>query len=264
MMKRRREERMTDTLDILRTDDYLEHHGILGMKWGIRRTPEQLGHKLSRKRERFEEYSSKAKEAGEAGKTKSFKRYQKKSERTYKQQIKLSKALDKALKRQVEEDDEVVKKGSIDDVLAISHRLSEDQINRATKRIKAQQGLEALRPDEMKRVDKLINIGKKVSDVGQTAYNITKNFSDFRDAVRNIPINDIKRENELNKSLKETNELQRKERVSAATKTGDINKMKKVWGEATVAELKDMKETLNYRNQIEALAAKSEKIKDSK
>lgn len=26
-------------------DDWLKHHGIKGQKWGVRRTPEQLGHK---------------------------------------------------------------------------------------------------------------------------------------------------------------------------------------------------------------------------
>ena len=33
-------------------DNQLEHHGILGMHWGIRRTPEQLGH-ISREDRRF-------------------------------------------------------------------------------------------------------------------------------------------------------------------------------------------------------------------
>lgn len=39
-------------------DKFLEHHGIKGMRWGIRRTPEQLGHKvkkLRRKNTRLEE-----------------------------------------------------------------------------------------------------------------------------------------------------------------------------------------------------------------
>ncbi len=33
----------------MHTDRFLEHHGVKGQRWGIRRTPEQLGHKPSKK-----------------------------------------------------------------------------------------------------------------------------------------------------------------------------------------------------------------------
>lgn len=235
-------------------DEYLEHHGILGMHWGVRRTPEQLGHKLAKKRKSFERYSEKAKAAGEAGNAKKLNRYTKKAARINKQVVKLDKSLSKVLKKQADNDEKLVKTGSVDDVLSISHRLSEDQINRAIKRIQNQQKLEGLRPDPTKQVDKLINVGKKAAEIGQTAYNVAHNFSQFRDVMKDISEKDIK-------ARKANIEEGRKNRVLQATRSGDIEQMKKVWGEANVNELRDMKSALDYRNQIIALSEKQKKSK---
>lgn len=235
-------------------DEYLEHHGILGMHWGVRRTPEQLGHKLAKKRKSFEKYSEKAKAAGEAGNAKKLNRYTKKAARINKQVVKLDKSLSKVLKKQAEDDEKLVKTGSVDDVLSISHRLSEDQINRAIRRIQNQQKLEGLRPDPTKQVDKLINVGKKAAEIGQTAYNVAHNFSQFRDVMKDISEKDIK-------ARKANIEEGRKNRVLQATRSGDIEQMKKVWGEANVNELRDMKSALDYRNQIIALSEKQKKSK---
>lgn len=238
-------------------DEYLEHHGILGMKWGVRRTPEQLGHKLAKKRKSFEKYSEKAKAAGEAGNAKKLNRYTKKAARINKQAVKLDKRLSKVLKKQAEDDEKLVKTGSVDDVLSISHRLSEDQINRAIKRIQNQQKLEGLRPDPTKQVDKLINVGKKAAEIGQTAYNVAHNFSQFRDVMKDISEKDIK-------ARKANIEEGRKNRVLQATRSGDIEQMKKVWGEANVNELRDMKSALDYRNQIIALSEKQKNTSNKK
>ena len=47
-------------------DDYLEHHGIKGQKWGVRRTPEQLGHAVSRGRQSISSFFGNAKKSHQA------------------------------------------------------------------------------------------------------------------------------------------------------------------------------------------------------
>lgn len=54
---------------------YLEHHGVKGQKWGVRRTPAQLGHKepgrLSRLRQRIKAAQKKSRKKSEAKKVES-------------------------------------------------------------------------------------------------------------------------------------------------------------------------------------------------
>jgi hypothetical protein len=168
--------------------------------------------------------------------------------------VKLDKQLAKALKKQAEDDEKTVNNGTVDEVLAISNRLSEDQLKTAISRIKKKQELEGLRPDPTKQVDKLINVGKKAAEIGQTAYNVAHNFSQFRDVMKDISEKDIK-------ARKANIEEGRKNRVLQATRSGDVEQMKKVWGEATIDELRDMKSALDYRNQIINLSEKQKKSK---
>ena len=225
-------------------DEYLEHHGILGMKWGVRRTPEQLGHKLAKKRESFEKYSEKAKAAGEAGNAGKLNRYTKKAARINKQAVKLDKNLAKALKKQADNDNKTVRNGSVDDILAISHRLSEDQLNTAITRIKKKQELEGLRPDASAKLAKLAKIGEKAADIGKHAYDIANYYSQFKDVMRDMQTKDMKeREANIEKG--------RKKRVEEATRSGNIDIMKKAWGEANLNELQTMSAVLQNRREIE-------------
>ena len=230
-------------------DEYLAHHGILGMHWGIRRTPEQLGHRVSKARERFEKYSEKAKAAGEKGDVKKLTKYTKKAERTEKQTVKLHKSLEKALKKQAEDDEKIVRKGSIDDIIKISDRLSEDQMKRATNRIRNINTLNDLRPDETKKIDKLVNIGGKVAEGAKHAYNIADNINKFKGVMKDIQMSEIEEAERLE-------EKERAQKVAKATRTGNLAKMKKVWNDATVDELDQMKKTLNNRDDIDSIAKK--------
>lgn len=199
-------------------DEYLEHHGIKGMHWGIRRTPEQLGHKVSKARERFLKYSEKAQAAGEAGDTKTFNKYSKKAEKTYKSEVKLNKQLEKAIAKQVEADEKVINKGNVDDVLAISYRLSDQQIERAVKRISNQQKIEGLKQQDAAKLDRLVEGSKKIANVAGNVATVVSSIRTFKQAADGIKLDAVKAERE---------ELEYEEKEKAKKRAKELDKIVK-------------------------------------
>lgn len=237
-------------------EEYLEHHGIKGMHWGIRRTPEQLGHKVSKAREKFEKYGKKASTAAESGNAKAFDKYKKKAEKTYKTELKLNEQLQKAIKRQNEADEKVVNKGSLEDVLAISDRLTKEQLDKAYNRISSKQKLESLRPSAESKIDKLVSVSGKVATGAGHAYNIINNVNNFKKVVEDIQQSEIKQ-------VEAAREKERKATITKATRSGKVEEFKKVFNQANVDELKEMSDTLKLRYEIENMSDNYDELKKS-
>lgn len=237
-------------------EEYLEHHGIKGMHWGIRRTPEQLGHKVSKAREKFEKYGKKASTAAESGNAKAFDKYKKKAEKTYMTELKLNEQLQKAIKRQNEADEKVVNKGSLEDVLAISDRLTKEQLDKAYNRISSKQKLESLLPTAESKIDKLVSVSGKVATGAGHAYNIINNVNNFKKVVEDIQQSEIKQ-------VEAAREKERKATITKVTRSGKVEEFKKVFNKANVDELKEMSDTLKLRYEIENMSDNYDELKKS-
>lgn len=83
---------MEMTLEAVRKNlEYLEHHGVKGQRWGIRRTPEQLGHILKKKNARhYGKYNAAVKKISKIQGTKTI------NELSPKEKAKITKAVNKA------------------------------------------------------------------------------------------------------------------------------------------------------------------------
>lgn len=83
---------MEMTLEAVRKNlDYLEHHGVKGQRWGVRRTPEQLGHILQKKNARhYGKYNAAVKKISKIQGTKTI------NELSPKEKAKIEKAVNKA------------------------------------------------------------------------------------------------------------------------------------------------------------------------
>lgn len=105
----------------------LYHHGIKGMKWGIRRTPAQLGHRTS---------SGKRKRSTSDRVSKAIANLKKK-----RQASRVEKAKQKELSKQAEKDNKLLKK-SIDS-------MSDEELNRAINRARMEDTYRQLRPEKV-------------------------------------------------------------------------------------------------------------------
>lgn len=83
---------MEMTLEAVRKNlEYLEHYGVKGQRWGIRRTPEQLGHILKKKNARhYGQYNAAVKKISKIQGTKTI------NELSPKEKAKITKAVNKA------------------------------------------------------------------------------------------------------------------------------------------------------------------------
>ncbi len=120
------------------SDSELYHHGVKGMKWGIRRTPQQLGHKIEKLAARNERLKRDAKEYDALGL-----KYETRSVRNQKHNAKYEERIAKAEKRKAKYDlkldKQLSKRNPNSDKIGkytVKSKKYENEINRAKKKLK--------------------------------------------------------------------------------------------------------------------------------
>lgn len=116
----------------------LYHHGVKGMKWGIRRTPQQLGHKIEKLAARNEKLKRDAAKYGALGL-----KYETRSVRNQKRNSKYEALITKAERRKAKYDlklDKQLNKRRPNDnkvgKYSVKSKKYENEINRAKRKLK--------------------------------------------------------------------------------------------------------------------------------
>lgn len=215
--------------EYLAEEEFLCHHGIKGQRWGIRRTPEQLGHYIHKKTVKRDLYARKAEIARKNGNAESYNKYLKKKReqealiekaqakmpgaqlRQDKWEQKQIRKEEKRAEKEAKAKDKFIRTASTEELLKNQNKLTDAELSRALERLKREDAVLSLaRQQELAKskqtqdkinnaigfADSLIKGFNKYEDVARVVNKITGNetlkvFSDRGKSEKNAIINSM-------------------------------------------------------------------------
>lgn len=143
-------------------NNYLIHHGVKGQKWGVRRTAEQLGHKVT---------SSLQKRKNEFFK----KRAEKKKQKAVKQEMTVE-----------QKKEQVLKSRSAAELYKNADLFTTQELRSAYDRLQLERNIKNLSPLEIRKGEQFIKKLQSTSNFFQTSANAVQNASNMYDNVAKV------------------------------------------------------------------------------